>query len=1733
MAVGLRNEATLAIKVTLEQSKGVAQVKTLLKELTAAFKAQTFQKQTDLMEKSLADLKGQLKSAKNEISALNKALNLQQAAMAKVYAQNRKNAGAQVQANSHVKAYQQSLRQAAAVFAAFNVQQQNAAARQRALAAAAQGAAAIQKVQAAQVQRQAQAQQQLNNVRRFAGNQLTALQRAELALVAAQRMGEDWVYRNVRAINAVRNARQGDEKALRRYTDALIRTIQVSKTQEKMRRGGSFLGVSLSFLDQMRERVSEFEHRMDALFRASLRLNITGMTLRRWSDNILRFGADIMQTFGEFEYTMLRAAGALEIWLDAEQQGNLGIEELQRSLLDLTNTMVLFPAEEVAEALYFWGSATGQIVRDTEELEIAMSGLERIMQAAAMTNTDYETTIKGVYSILTQFYGGSLEYADEVTEKLFLTTQKTAAEFNDLIQSFKMVGPVAAQVGTTFDEVNMIFGKLADLGLRGSLAGRGLRQFFIQMVRPSGPAQKAIDQLFADPRVQDLFDGKTFREVAFPDGQFVGIIEHVNNLAQATMHLNEADRLQFLARISTANQLPLLVALVAQQRNEINGLADDYDKLADADPSEFFRRNWEALAQSWNAVIGGMQRAIETVKITLGGMIKDTLTPLIDNLKEFTNQVRVFIETHPGLVKFVVTFAAIAAAVLAVAGVLFVAVGTMIGLGASIYLVVRSTDKWHGAILGLLGVLSLMISAIIRNFDYIRTVAISVVESLTKAWDNLAATGIDLNDVIAKLVAPINTLMDILVLVIGESVKLIAEFIRMATEINKVIPVVDALVLALQGFVIFKIASALLAIAAGYKAVVAAVYAGRIVPILVAVQAALAGITSAGIVGGLGRLALGIRAVGAAISVAMGPIGWAALAATVAVLAFTNIPVLSDWLDTITTQFRDLNGELAEATGYFGDAGGGLETMAAAYAKSVGEVEAAQTQLESVLDQQADLLNIPRQYHNESDEAFSERFQRALGLVDPNDLWDVNAELDKITRAGTAAIQDGNEAKRDVLLETIDFVAEWTQAHKDLSARLLLDERDFKISAEDYGKGLIAFSDNIVDKSQVDEFLDNFLTFVPDKVTPGEAVEFINRFNSIFASLGQYVDISEGLEILGNRVGEESSLVTDQLIEYVVSLMALEDPAAMREAMYQPLAEVLGPEFAGETILSILDNNEFSGAQTAIRGFLERYWSVADGGDVTSIVAGAKESLKRTVTNMTEQVVMAAIPDLTEMTQLIEAYAADMQFNGPEALVHYLLEPYGDTTRIGALIAQEGLAEDGKEIAQMLVDLGIDEFQPYIEQATEAAGEAAGEAAKTSYIEGLTDALGEGLSVKDLRDLGKMGTISEQVGKMFRDNRKLRKVAFGKNQNAQTRQAYMEMFKSELKVATRAIDESKNFGQRSNRTKQFLKALLPDLKRMPKQEKEDAFQEIIDLGKVNPSMVMKQIKKALPEGSDMRKRLLGAILAPGVDTAEGGDSGVVNPLVDAAAKSIDALSSSPIIQESADAGGQYIGKEIMTGFDTSMTAENWSPHATTALTAIKNAMITGEANGNYVKGAAESLARTFALAFKNEVHASDGTMSTGMGLAMGAAAATARTDAQTYGNSVGSAWATGFKNGLAGARGTISVAFAESAKDGKGGSPPKTGPLRHIDQWGKNVGMAWSGGLADGIRGSEAFQGIQRDMDAFTGRDIMSSSKREVVVKIEVSSPDGTVDRQKQSEVRRATLEALTIAGIEHVVTVG
>ena len=66
-------------------------------------------------------------------------------------------------------------------------------------------------------------------------------------------------------------------------------------------------------------------------------------------------------------------------------------------------------------------------------------------------------------------------------------------------------------------------------------------------------------------------------------------------------------------------------------------------------------------------------------------------------------------------------------------------------------------------------------------------------------------------------------------------------------------------------------------------------------------------------------------------------------------------------------------------------------------------------------------------------------------------------------------------------------------------------------------------------------------------------------------------------------------------------------------------------------------------------------------------------------------------------------------------------------------------------------------------------------------------------------------------------------------------------------------------------------------------------------------------------------------------------------------------------------------------------------------------------------------------------------------------------------DNIAGAWLDAFVRTIKGGKSIINHAIDVATAATRGSSPPKEGPLMHIDQWGENIGKAWSGGLNKGL----------------------------------------------------------------------
>jgi TP901 family phage tail tape measure protein len=660
-------------------------------------------------------------------------------------------------------------------------------------------------------------------------------------------------------------------------------------------------------------RIRLYEEQVDAIFRAGFRLQMLGNDMERLGHQTIGALVGMANEFGDFEFMLNRAAGAMGILQDEVDNGINVYDRFQSAILRTSQELRLFKPEDVAKATYFWASTSGQQVDTLRDLEKALKAVNPLMRIAAMTETSYEAAIKGVYSILVQ-YGKGIEDVEDVVHKLNLTTVRTAAEFPDLINSFKMVGPVAAANNVTFEDMIDLFGKLADAGIRGSMSGRAFRQFFIQIVRPAPIAKAALEDLW---KTVEQFGGKSYTEMVFPKGEFVGVTKYVNLLATAVRDMTQAERNALLARITTANELPVLTALVQREIETLNTGSDAWSKNAKETESaaQVFERQWGMLRNSWNGVVGAITRGAEIIRIQIGSRIASIFAPFLETITGGLEKIsQWFDDTRNGpMIDFFVKLTAGIGVFLSAAGALAVFVGSLTSLGAAIFLAVRAFGPLVGQALALGGVISALSAAIIRNWDYVSRTLAEAGRNIVEAFGGAESGVHGLMDAFQAFFSATRPIMDFLV-------RTAADLINAFSRVLKTLMQFEPTAAILQ--LVFTVMSATF----GARMIANVLGLTRVTGLFAAVVARLAiptkilggnlhtiGANATTSVGKVGKLTGAFKSLGGlarGLAGMVGPQGFFVLLTVGIGLAYDNLEGFRDLVDSF---FKDFRGEAQAA----------------------------------------------------------------------------------------------------------------------------------------------------------------------------------------------------------------------------------------------------------------------------------------------------------------------------------------------------------------------------------------------------------------------------------------------------------------------------------------------------------------------------------------------------------------------------------------------------------------------------------------------------------------------------------------------------------------------------------------------------------------------------------------------------------------------------------------------------
>ena len=278
-----------------------------------------------------------------------------------------------------------------------------------------------------------------------------------------------------------------------------------------------------SWIDKFNKGLNEATMRWFGLRRLGYGLVTTGNTMINSGKNLISMMQQAGESYLTFNEAATRAAMAMELQADMQ-------DVLEQKLLDTSKTLGLFKPEELAEGVRLWAAGTGVVIKSEEELNALLEDTVDIQKLAAMNSTALGTATDITGGIM---HGFGMEISDvaKITQALNFEAAKTFSSVESIGEALKFVAPLAYQYGISFEEMTATVGILENAQIRGTMAGRDLRQMIIGIADTSPKATKELNKLLgANESLGQSWQDQVFDK----EGKFISFANFIDLLAAAT-----------------------------------------------------------------------------------------------------------------------------------------------------------------------------------------------------------------------------------------------------------------------------------------------------------------------------------------------------------------------------------------------------------------------------------------------------------------------------------------------------------------------------------------------------------------------------------------------------------------------------------------------------------------------------------------------------------------------------------------------------------------------------------------------------------------------------------------------------------------------------------------------------------------------------------------------------------------------------------------------------------------------------------------------------------------------------------------------------------------------------------------------------------------------------------------------------------------------------------------------
>jgi len=165
------------------------------------------------------------------------------------------------------------------------------------------------------------------------------------------------------------------------------------------------------------------------------------------------------------------------------------LAESEKAARQLAKTTI-FSATEVVQAQF-------ELVQSGLSLQQSQAALAPTLQLATMAQMDLAQAASTTTDVMLG-YGLQVSDLSRINDILAFQATKSNSTVEQLTQGFRHAGPVASQLGISFEKTAAMLGVLADAGFKGSQGGTALRTIMLRLISPTNKARAALESLNID-----------------------------------------------------------------------------------------------------------------------------------------------------------------------------------------------------------------------------------------------------------------------------------------------------------------------------------------------------------------------------------------------------------------------------------------------------------------------------------------------------------------------------------------------------------------------------------------------------------------------------------------------------------------------------------------------------------------------------------------------------------------------------------------------------------------------------------------------------------------------------------------------------------------------------------------------------------------------------------------------------------------------------------------------------------------------------------------------------------------------------------------------------------------------------------------------------------------------------------------------------------------------------------